>query len=614
MTISQLLFAALIAFALLLSPEELLAQASTIPSTEELDALISQLGDDEYHVREAAEQQLLQLGHEAFDQLKQNERHRDLEIASRVSYILHKLQVDWLRDDDPTEVRRILARYNELNQEERRLRIEQLVALPEAAGAPAIARVARFEASPEIARLAALQLTDMDPAALKQAEQRVLQECGTSKRTPIEWIRLIFVELNSPAETVARWAAFIESEIELVATEGQDKTSSDIVYLLLDHELKLCNRLELLDETTASLVRSVELTSLTAAGSPQLQRTRGLIYAIDWITENERWDVLEQFESRFEKEICKERLVLYYLANAYGKQGKGDAAETTATKAWDLIDDDDEQRVALGGALQELGRLDWAKREWRYVIDGFAEIDPLAMSARQSLALWLHDSGNDREAADLLAASCDALDKNPGEKKKLHRTYLEHGNEPLAAFYAQRLYYEACYYQSLEDYKNQAKKLEQAAAAYEDNADILIAMYHAQGSDEDYRKRTLARIRRVSRKQQELIDSYPHIAGLYNQWAWLIGNTEGDYQKAIAYSQKSLELSPGEAGFQDTLAHCYFTAGNYEKAVEFQRLAVAGQPYVQVMQRKLVQFEKELEKRREKGLPTKPVPEKAEAS
>jgi tetratricopeptide (TPR) repeat protein len=81
---------------------------------------------------------------------------------------------------------------------------------------------------------------------------------------------------------------------------------------------------------------------------------------------------------------------------------------------------------------------------------------------------------------------------------------------------------------------------------------------------------------------------------LYNQWAWLVANTEGDYHKAIRYSRRSLELLPNTASFLDTLGRCYYAAGDIEKAVKAQRQAVRLIPHMQVMQRQLALFERAL--------------------
>jgi hypothetical protein len=93
---------------------------------------------------------------------------------------------------------------------------------------------------------------------------------------------------------------------------------------------------------------------------------------------------------------------------------------------------------------------------------------------------------------------------------------------------------------------------------------------------------------------EEQIDDNPSNPIPYNQWAWLIANTEGDYAKAVRFSRRSLDLEPGTPSFLDTLGRCYFSAGDVENAAKSQREAVALIPHMQVMQRQLKEFEKAL--------------------
>ena len=112
---------------------------------------------------------------------------------------------------------------------------------------------------------------------------------------------------------------------------------------------------------------------------------------------------------------------------------------------------------------------------------------------------------------------------------------------------------------------------------------------------------------------QQEIDDNPTDPNAYNQWAWLVSNTEGDFQKAIRYSHRSIELIPSNAGesaggsFLDTLGRCYFAAGDVENAVKYQREAIKRVDYMQVMHRQLAQFEKRTRKSMEppKGYPAR---------
>src|SRR5690242_20436457 len=76
-----------------------------------VERLITELGSDEYSVRRRAEEQLLQLGPEAFDELKAAENNPDLEIAERIRYIVLRMRITWIRPDDSPAVRRLLAQY-----------------------------------------------------------------------------------------------------------------------------------------------------------------------------------------------------------------------------------------------------------------------------------------------------------------------------------------------------------------------------------------------------------------------------------------------------------------------------------------------------------------------
>ena len=135
-------------------------------------------------------------------------------------------------------------------------------------------------------------------------------------------------------------------------------------------------------------------------------------------------------------------------------------------------------------------------------------------------------------------------------------------------------------------------------------------MYHSKDASEEYRKKVQTRLSKMrsdiekqintAKRQGRRNNRNQNIYGLansYNHWAWLVSNTEGDFDKAVKYSQRSLEIQPGSPSYLDTLGRCYFSAGEVEKALEVQREAVSMQPHLIVMQRQLQLFEEELAKR-----------------
>ena len=74
-------------------------------------ALIEQLGDAEYRVRQKAQDELSKYSFEAFDALNAATTHDDLEIATRARYLLGLMRVDWDSKDDPPEVQEVLKDY-----------------------------------------------------------------------------------------------------------------------------------------------------------------------------------------------------------------------------------------------------------------------------------------------------------------------------------------------------------------------------------------------------------------------------------------------------------------------------------------------------------------------
>ena len=90
---------------------------------------------------------------------------------------------------------------------------------------------------------------------------------------------------------------------------------------------------------------------------------------------------------------------------------------------------------------------------------------------------------------------------------------------------------------------------------------------------------------------EEDIKQIPEDPNPYNEYAWLVSNTEGDISKALRYSKISLRKSFDSASYLDTLAHCYAAAGDYPEAIRTQTLAMRHEPHSQLIQKNLRAFE-----------------------
>ena len=169
------------------------AAARPLASQERIAQLINQLGDSDYFVRERAEEELGQMGVEAFDALNDAENRDDVEIADRARYLIRLMRVQWVSDNDPTEVKRLLENYESLEEKERLGTIEQLASLPDNKGLTALCRLVRFEKSPLLAKRAALNVVQqklVDESQWKERAAAILEGLGRSPRCRLNGWRL----------------------------------------------------------------------------------------------------------------------------------------------------------------------------------------------------------------------------------------------------------------------------------------------------------------------------------------------------------------------------------------------------------------------------------------
>jgi tetratricopeptide (TPR) repeat protein len=136
----------------------------------------------------------------------------------------------------------------------------------------------------------------------------------------------------------------------------------------------------------------------------------------------------------------------------------------------------------------------------------------------------------------------------------------------------------------------QRKSLDQALKHDPSDGDVLIDLYRLTRSDPEEHKKTQAKVKTAVDIMLKKIAAEPDSATWYNQYAWLVANTEGDKEKALKMSLKSVELRPDSGGLLDTLAHCYFAVKKYDEAVATQERAVTLEPSSRTIKKKLDMF------------------------
>lgn len=555
-----------------------------------IEKLIEQLGSDQFALRRRAEEELTRLGPAAHDQLKLAEQSDDLEIAERATYILQSMRVDWLRPQDSPEVRRALLRFGDLSREEKLSRIQLLSSLPHAQGLAALCRIARLEHIPTVARRAAVSLLDQKlpaegaPAILEACRQELQADPRPATRWADIWIR----EQADRRATLPEWDAAIAAELKLHQEKSPD-TDFPTIFALLQRRLEVCNELKLGDETTAALLAVVEFLD---SDEDRREFDTSLVWAIAWLVEHERWDVLQQLYAKYRGEIHGDRQLLYRYAAALSRAGQTDEANKLAERALAMKAGDPIERISLAAAIADIGAVDWALREYQAAIDALPPLSYESLIARREVSTWLHDRQDYKAASDILLEFFQQFQAKENRAARTELLQQFNGMAFVNALEARQLLYQANYHHSRKEYDLEREVLEKAFEKSNDDPDILIAMFRIPDAAPDYQQQVRDRIAKMGEGYLNQIEESPEDPSKYNQCAWLVSNTEGDFARAVQHSLRSLELSPDEPSYLDTLGRCYFSAGDVENAIKSQQKAVELAPQYQIMRRQLAEFEK----------------------
>lgn len=573
-------------------------------SQQHIAELIEQLGSSQFTTRRAAANELRKIGPEAFDQLHAAADHVDPEIAASARYLL-QVAVQWTRSDDSALVRRMFRDYSAESESARTRVVQQLALLGVEESQAALCRIARFDQSSSVSRLAALALigrTARGEDTLSPDPDIIDRELGSSGRVASQWLHQYQIQLRDPAASVPGWQRLVDEEFERLDS-ADDDTSTAIVTELLWNQVDLQRRLGNATELVNVADRIVVIHENN--GDPD----RAIVKILEWLLRRESWEAIDLFSARHDERIQNAKLALYLLAMSENERGKNERAEQFAEQALQLAPRQPRENLNSARILGAVGQSEWAIRECRQVIKSEPVESVQSIGSRLLICDLLKDVERYEEAADALGPLVAAIEGN----RDVQRAYINAQSElrpsefdlPAVETLSSRLHFmQACQFEQQGDFAKQREHLLQAIERDPEDADVLIAMYRLQDADAKWQTDTRQRIKKLSEEFAQAIDENPDHPVAYNQWAWLIANTEGDYQKAVRYSRRSLELLPETAGFLDTLGRCYYAVGDYEKAVKCQRQAVELGPHMQVMQRQLRQFEEALSKKKESATGT----------
>jgi len=581
------------------------AGLSQVELEAHIDRLIDQLGSPCYAARQRAQSELKRLRMEAFDALTDAQFHDDIEIALSAQYLVRSMQVNWCTDEDPAEVKRLLQGYGSRDEGERRKVMAQLAELgPETSFWP-LCRLVRYEGSEQLSKQAALLALSLEPPADESARRQfasdLLTRMGTSRRSSAEWLRAYAEMLVNDPDYQQRWKQLIAAEQNQLA-ENPDEIGRQIVRDLTRWYADQLSRREQRQAALAMMLTTIDLLSA---------KYEEILEAADWFRARGRWEVIVELADHFAETFQRHPILLYRLALAHRELDQDEKAEQAAAVALKAVPDELEQHRRIAENLQHDGLFEWAEYEYRHIMSQPDEQPVAALQARFFLSEMLHDIGREQAAGEVLRGLVELMES----KEKLRELVETDFGRKMSSIKSRMYFFFARHHAQLKDHEQQRTWLLNGYQADPHDADVLIAMYRMPDADPAWREKARQRVREAAdsfRKELRELErrwdasdgrdkalAQFQLARANNQLAWLIANTEGDFDESLRCSQASLDLRPDRpAGFLDTLGRCYYAKGDYENAVKYQAQAAALEPHSRLIAKQLELFQEALRQQR----------------
>jgi len=574
------------------------AGGATVPVAD----LVRQLGAEDYATREMATTELAALGPAAADALlAAAESSDDVEVALRARWLVDALPL--AQATDPPDVSMLLDRYTRGDEDERVRIMHRLLRLDGDAGIEALARIVRLERSPSGSRIAAALLVREwapDDPVWPSIASRIAQGLGPSRRPSARFLRAV-ASASPDAPLDARTATIDEARaafplIARAVTDDATPEADEEAEPHGDEQTRRIFRRALIDLLQAQGRRDealVEAGQLLAACRGSVSEEELLAAELAWLTDHGLPEAAALVSDRLAP--GRDRfapLVAFAAAVAAEHRGDHAAAASHADAAHDaLVGGDVElsRRLQAAMLLARWGATDWSLREYRATTD-----DPNAPFGEVALASilaseLLHELGRDDEAADVLERMLDGR-----HDEDAAQTLLRMERDPRA-IRSRMLSFKAFAAGARGDADEERRLIGEAVGIYPKDVDALIRLHRLAAGNPSALADARDRIARAIEQIEEEIQAVPDDPTGYNEYAWLVANTEGDVRKALRYSKRSLELSFDTSSYLDTLAHCRAANGDGIEAVRTQRLAVRQEPHNVALRQNLARFEKALE-------------------
>jgi tetratricopeptide (TPR) repeat protein len=382
--------------------------------------------------------------------------------------------------------------------------------------------------------------------------------------------------------------------VEQLAVAGADPAAVGVLRRCLAALLARSGRR---DEAVA------EADRLFAARASAAGDARGA-FDLVWLAAHGLPDAVDAFRSRYGERLDREPLLAYAAAvaeRARGREAEAGVAADAAFAAAATDDPDVADRLRLALLLCRWGAFDWAAREYEAVLNA-ADDDPARFAlGGVYLAESLHDQGRDAEAAAVLGRVLQ------GHGSVSAKDMLERVERDPAVVRARMHFFESCDAAVRGDVAATRRCLEDGLRSFPQEVDALIGLFRLPDATAAERAEARRLVEAAADRIEDRIEALPENTDAYNEYAWLVANTVGDFSRAERYARvaigrharlllESRQASPFDGGldsssYLDTLAHCRAAAGDLPGAIRIQSLAVALEPHGRILRLNLEAFQ-----------------------
>jgi hypothetical protein len=586
------------------------ARAAAEPSADEIARLVADLGAADYAEREAAASRLAAIGAAAVDPLlTAAETSDDLEVALRARWIVDTIPLETVRD--PPEVAKLLDKYKKQGLAERVQVMHRLLRVDYDGGIEPLARIVRLDRAPSGSRVAAALLAREwrpDDPYWPTMRARIAAGLGGSTRPAAEFLRAL-IGFSEAGDAAGRARALAAAETACAALARTPGDGAGVARPDANGAAGDAAASEGLTETTLRIFERCRIEMLLAAGhreeaGREAGRLLAACFAADkdpstsaeeaaatlaWLVEHGLPEGVDLLAADHAGLIRDDPLVGYAAAVAEKARGRAADADRLASEAFakpagsnaEFVD-----RLQTAILLAKWGAADWAAREYASLVDN--PKTPAAQFALTAIMYseFLHDQEREDEAAACLERLIEGRKGNAGGGDPILQQI---GREPQS-IRSRMHFFKACAAAARGDTAGRRKEIEAAIKAQPKDVDALIGLYTLPDNSPEQRADAAARVKRALKQIENEIQALPDDANGYNEYAWLVANTEGDLQKATRYSKTSLVKSFDSSSYLDTLAHCHAAAGNKDLAVRTQLLALRQEPHNRTIRRNLDRF------------------------